>query len=172
MTQPSFVPITRADQVRNALRLEVPRPWVADRPAEVRVPGQPQGPAMGTPGPDQGYALHLARRFEDRLHLRKDESPEDVVLGCALLASRRAALVGRAPSVHDVRVALTLWGFLDESAPADLVEERAKAFRSVSHDYVVQRQLVDRVPESTLLLTPAAVTDRVGSGDWRSLLGA
>lgn len=170
MSQPSFVPIGESDQVRPALRLSVPKQWVADRPAEVHLPRQPQGRAMGTPGPDQGFALRLARQHESRLRLYADESAEDVVVGCALLASRRSALFGRAPSVHDLKVAFGLWGFLDEDAPPDLVEERVKAFCSAAHDYTVQRQLVDAVPESTLRLSPADVAARMPQ-DWRSLLG-
>src|SRR6185437_2666680 len=99
MTQPSFVPITEADQVRPSLRLEVPGRWTTDRPAELRIPAQPAGPSMGTPGPDQGFALRLARRFEDRLQLVAGEDAHDIVVGVALVGSRRSALFGRAPSV-------------------------------------------------------------------------
>jgi|HubBroStandDraft_6_1064221.scaffolds.fasta_scaffold503445_2 hypothetical protein len=153
MTQPSFVPITEADQVRPSLRLEVPGAWTTDRPAELRIPIRPAGPSMGTPGSDQGFALRLARRFEDRLRLAPDESPEDVVVGVALVAAKRSGLLGRAPSVYDVRAALNLWEFLDD-APADVVDTRRTAFRSVAHDYVVQRALVDSVPEESLRPTP------------------
>ncbi len=153
MTQPSFVPIAEADQVRPSLRLEVPGSWTTDRPAELRIPVRPAGRSMGTPGSDQGFALRLARRFEEKLRLAPDESPEDVVVGVALLAARRSGLVGRAPSVHDVRAALNLWGFLDD-APADVVDARRRAFRSVAHDYVLQRALVDAVPAEALWPTP------------------
>ncbi len=154
MTQPSFVPIAEADQVRPSLRLEVPGSWTTDRPAELRIPIRPAGPGMGTPGSDQGFALRLARRFEAKLRLAPDESPEDVIVGVALLAARRSGLLGRAPSVHDVRAALNLWGFLDD-APADVVDARRRAFRSVAHDYVLQRALVDAVPAEALWPTPA-----------------
>lgn len=171
MTQPSFVPIAEADQVRPARRLHVPEAWSPQRPAEIRIPVRPSGPGMGTPGPDQGFALHLARRFADRLHRAEGESAEDAMVGGALLASRRAGLFGRAPSVHDLTVAFSLWSFLGV-APADLVAERRRAFLSASHDYDVQRGLVDRVPEASLRLTPAEVVARVAEGDWRTLVGA
>ena len=35
MTQPSFVPIVEADQVRPALRLSTPGPWTPSRVAEI-----------------------------------------------------------------------------------------------------------------------------------------
>jgi hypothetical protein len=100
--------------------------------------------------------------------LADGESAEDVIVGCALLASRRAALAGRAPSGRDVAAALGLFGFLQD-APADLVADRRARFRSVAREYDAQRQLVDSVPEATLLLPP----DQAGAPDRRSdLLGA
>ncbi len=155
MTQPTFVPIAEADQVRPARHLHVPGTWTTSRPAELKVPGQPRGRAVGTPGPDSGFALRLARRLEHELRLREGESEHDVLLGAALVASKRAALFGRAPSIYDVRFALNLWGFLDDGAGAELVERRRSAFSSVSHDYVAQRALVDSVDEATLRLSPA-----------------
>ena len=60
MTQPTFVPITEADQVRPARHLHVPEAWTASRPAELRTPTALQGTQRGTPGPDAGFALRLA----------------------------------------------------------------------------------------------------------------
>jgi hypothetical protein len=168
MTQPSFVPIAEADQVRPARRLSLPTAWTPTRPAELRTPAHPGGRNLGRPGPDQGFALSLANRMVSQLHLAPGESAHDAALGCALLASRRAGLYGRAPSIYDVRLAFTIWGFLD-NAPADLIEERRQAFSAVSHDYVVQRELVDRVPEATLALTPEEAAERMG--EWKQLVG-
>ncbi len=170
MTQPSFVPITEADQVRPALRLRVPRPWTTSRPAELRFPVSPGGRGRGTPGPDQGFALRLARRSADRVRLGPGESEEDVIVGAALLATRRAALFGRAPTVHDVETALSLWGFLDDHPPEELVEARRRAFSSASRDYHVQRALVDRIPEAAIRLPAADVAVR--RDDWATLVGA
>jgi len=155
MTQPTFVPIAEADQVRPARHLHVPGSWTASRPAELTVPSAPRGPAVGTPGPDSGFALRLARRFEHQLQLGADESAHDVLLGVALVAAKRAALFGRAPSVYDVRFALDLWQFLAD-APTEVRAGRRALFSSVSHDYVAQRALVDSVPEETLWPAPPA----------------
>jgi hypothetical protein len=154
MTQPTFVPISEADQVRPARHLHVPGAWTANRPAELHVPTALRGRSVGTPGPDAGFALRLARRFEHDLKLTEGETEHDVLLGCALIAARRAALFGRAPSIYDLQLALALWGFLVD-APAPLVNARRLAFSSVSHDYVTQRALVDAIPEASLRLTPA-----------------
>jgi hypothetical protein len=154
MTQPTFVPIAEADQVRPARHLHVPGAWTTTRPAEITVPTGRHGKSIGTPGPDSGFALRLAKRCEHDFVLGDGESDEDVVLGTALVASKRAALFGRAPSIYDVRFALNLWGFLDADAPAEVQATRRALFSSVSHDYVAQRALVDSVPEETLRLTP------------------
>jgi hypothetical protein len=162
MTQPTFVPIAEADQVRPARHLHVPGPWTTSRPAELVGPTMRRGAGIGTPGPDSGFALRLAQRFEDELKLGEGESAHDVLLGVALVGSKRAALFGRAPCIHDVRFALNLWCFLDE-VPADVQAARRAAFSSLSHDYVAQRALVDAVPEETLRLSPDEVRARGGT---------
>jgi hypothetical protein len=142
--------------------MHVPGSWTTSRPAELTVPEHPRGRGMGTPGPDSGFALRLAHRFEHELKLDVGETEHDVALGVALIASKRAALFGRAPSVYDVRVALNLWGFLDD-APAKLKATRRTAFSSISHDYVAQRSLVDSIDEDTLRLTPEDARFKGGS---------
>jgi hypothetical protein len=155
MTQPTFVPISEADQVRPARHLHVPGAWTTSRPAELGTPTAHRGPSVGTPGPDAGFAMRLARRFEHDLKLGEGESEHDVLLGVALIAARRAALFGRAPSIYDVQFALAIWSFLVDVPPA-LQATRRRAFASVSHDYVSQRALVDAIPEETLRLMPAS----------------
>ncbi len=168
MAQPTFVPITEADQVRTARRLEVPGHWFADRPADLRGPARPSGMRHGTPGPDQGFALRLARRFEDRLRLVEGEDEEDVLHGAAVLAAKRAGLLGRAPCIYDLEAVLSVFGFLVEAPPGELVDERRRLFASASREYVVQRTLADAVPDATLLLPDAELGARLG--EWRSLL--
>ena len=81
VTQPSFVPVVEADQVRRAYQLHVPSIWTTSRPSELRGTRAPAGAFLGTPGPDQGFALKLARRFEDRLVLAPGEHAEDAIVG-------------------------------------------------------------------------------------------
>lgn len=169
MTQPSFVPIAEADQVRPARPLEVPRGWAPTRPADLRGPGQPSGPRLGAPGPDQGYALRLARRVEPTLVLGPGDAAEDVVVGCALVASRRAGLFGRAPTIYDVNLAVALFGWAGP-VPGELAARRSRAFRGVAHEYALQRALVDTVPEATLAMTPEEVADG-RDRDWEGLTG-
>ncbi|MGH9086616.1 MAG: hypothetical protein ACRDYZ_00620 [Acidimicrobiales bacterium] len=166
MTQPSFVPIADADQVRPARQLEVPSGWTANRPAELAWPARPGGRSKGQPGPDQGYALRLARRYEERLRLVEGESVEDVLVGCALVAARRAGLFGRAPSAPDLDVAFAVWSFLDPAPQPEVVVARRRAFPSAAHDYVVQRAVVDAVPEELLRGTADEVTAQLVARAW------
>lgn len=167
MTQPSFVPIVEADQVRPAYRLNVPAIWTQSRPSELRGASQPDGLQLGSPGPDAGFALKLARRFEDRLQTVEGESTEDALAGCMAVAMRRCARFGRAPAVYDVSFAFTLWGFLG-GAPDDLIAARGPLFRSAAHHYLAQRAIADCVVDEALRLTPEAVAERLG--EWRELL--
>ncbi len=167
MTQPTFVPIVESDQVRRAYQLEVPGIWTASRPSELRGTRAPSGSFLGSPGPDAGFALKLARRFEDRLVTVAGESHEDAVAGCTAVAMRRAASYGRAPVVHDLTHAFTLWGFLG-GAPTDLLEARSPLFRSAAHHYQARRTIADCVHEATLRLRPEQVAE--GLVDWRDLL--
>ncbi len=172
MAAPEYVPQDQASRVRayrsNPRR---PEPWLATRPGEIEGE-QPRGDRFGAPGPDLGFALKIAHTFHDRLHLSEGEDHHDVVGGCVAIAMKRSSLFGRAPVVHDLTVAFTLWGFLDPDAPADLVELRRRWFEGVghaAHHYVQLRQVVDAVPEATLRLTPAQVTESHRAG-WRTLL--
>jgi len=167
MTQPSFVPIVEADQVRSGYRLDVPAIWTQSRPSELRSTRPPRGRLFGTPGPDQGYALKLARQFEDRLVTEPGESIEDAIAGCTAVAMRRSAGWGRAPVVHDLTFAFTIWGFL-EGAPAGLRSARAPLFRSASHHYTAQRDIAAAVTDEALVLSPQAVADRLD--EWADLL--
>jgi hypothetical protein len=167
VTQPSFVPIVEVDQVRPAYRLKVPTVWTTSRPSELHGTTPPRGIRFGNPGPDQGFALRLARRFEDRLELAEGESAEDAVVGSTAVALRRCARFGRAPAAPDLTFAFTLWGFLGD-APPDLVAVRVPLFRSAAHHYQAQRAIAASVAEETLSLTPEAVAARLP--EWRHLL--
>jgi hypothetical protein len=108
------------------------------------------------------------------LRLQPGERADDAVRGCLGIALRRASLFGRAPVSHDLTLAFTIWGFLDDTPPADLVEFRRKLFAgvgNVGHHYAEGRMIADMVPESTLRASveevSAASPDR-----WMELTGA
>jgi hypothetical protein len=173
MAAPQFVPVDPIVRPRAYESPDhVPAPWSNARPASIDG-RQPSGTRLGTPGPDQGYALLLAERVRPRVVVAAGESVDDALAGCLGVALRRAALFGRAPVIHDLTVALTVWGFLDPNAPADLVALRQHDFdgvRHLAHHYAEARAIADRVPEATLRMSPDQAT-RAYQANWRTPLG-
>ncbi len=173
MAAPKFAPVTPLDRARGYESPDhVPDGWLADRPADVRG-RQPSGPRLGYQGPDQGYAITLAERLRDEVHCQPGESVDDALSGCIAIGLRRASLYGRAPVMHDLRIAFTIWGFFDATPPAELVAVRRREFEGIAnalHGYEERRALVDSVPEATLRQTPDQVRAAYPA-NWRALLG-
>ncbi len=167
MTAPDYVPLAGPDRIRPIDRLPVPHSWRSTRPGEALDPVPPTGTRFGSTGPDLGYGLKLARRFEPKLQLGEGEHAADAIAGCFAVGGKRAASFGRAPVIFDMELAYTLWGFLAD-APADLIAFRKPLFMGAAHEYWEQRQIVDRVKEATLRLTPAQV--RAKLSDWKNLI--
>lgn len=150
----------------------VPESWNPDRPGVVEGL-QPVGPRLGAQGPDQGYALTIARRLAPRVHLQGRERLDDAIRGCLGIALRRASLYSRAPVVHDLTIAFTIWGFFDAEPPDDLIARRPQLFEGVgdvNHHYAEGRTIADLVPEATLRLTPEQVAAAYPER-WRELTG-
>ena len=172
MAAPAFVPTPVVDTARSYSSPDVvPASWSPARPGDF-AGFQPHGEQLGYQGPDQGFALKIANGFRDRLCLQPGEQAADAIRGCFGVALRRASLFSRAPVVHDLTVAFTVWGYLDANAPADLVAARKPLFNGVGHGhhYTEARALADMVPEATLRLTPAAAAAAYPA-KWRELLG-
>jgi hypothetical protein len=167
MTQPEHVPVAPADRVRQLEKLPPPRRWVPARAGET-VKGMPTGGGFGVPGPDQGFALRLARSIEPRLSLASGEHKADVLAGGVALAMRRAAIFHRAPVIHDLEVAFTVWGFLGD-APDDLVAHRRTLFEGAAHGYDAQRAIACAVTEESLRLDPATLRGRLVDS-WRTFM--
>lgn len=171
MAAPEHVPTKPTQQVRNYV--SPPRragSWVPDRPGELEG-RQPVGEQLGTPGPDQGYALTLADRYAGRLSLTEGEHEADALAGAGAVAMKRSALFGRAPVIHDLTAALTIWGFLDPTAPRELVELRREWFEEVhlSFHYTARQRIADAAPEEVLRLTHQKIAERYRV-DWRACL--
>ncbi len=170
MAAPDYVPTDPTRKVRAyASPPRRPDTWRADRPGDL-AEGQPQGTRLGSPGPDQGYAYKLVGHLEDSLHLG-EVARADAVAGCVAVAMKRAAHYGRAPVVHDLRAAFTVFGFLDDNPAAELVQLRRTLFAEVHthHHYPELRQLVDQVPVEALARTPQEITASYQK-DWRTNL--
>src|SRR3954468_20380236 len=116
MAAPEYVPVKPMDDVRT---YESPprRPgsWIPRRPGDLKAEN-PRGVRFGHPGPDQGYALVLAKRFVDKLRLTDGQDVDAEIVGCLGVGLKRASLLGRAPVIYDMTAAYTVWGFLSEKA--------------------------------------------------------
>lgn len=153
VSQPQFVPASPTkgrDYYQSPPRRD--RSWTAARPGDVIAEGQPAGAGLGSQGPDQGYAIKLAKRVATQAHLRGHENVDDVVSGCVVVALKRASLFGRAPTMHDVRSAFALFGYLETVPGDDLAEARHALFAEVAnpHHYEERRAIADAVPAELL----------------------
>lgn len=171
MAAPEYVPIPPGGTPHYVSPPQRSGAWTATRPGDVVGAPTAAVSALGAPGPDQGYAYALTSVFDDKLHLADGEHRADVDAGCVAVALKRASLFGRAPVVHDLRIAYTLFGYLDRNPPGDLVEFRRELFAEVHHSfhYFERRAIVDTVPDEVLRQS----TDQVASGyqqDWRAQL--
>lgn len=173
MAAPKFSPVDHSEPVRSYASPDyVPDTWTPDRPGEIEG-FQPEGPLLGAQGPDQGFALRIAATLRPKLKVTAEENVDDAIRGCLGVALRRASLFSRAPVVHDLNIAFTIWGCYDDAPPAELVALRRNMFeglRLVGHHYAEARAVADLVPETTLQMTPDAVASAY-PGDWRALLG-
>lgn len=174
MAVPKFTPIDPTSEPRSYESPDfVPEPWWLDRKAEI-TGQQPKGDGLGNPGPNQGYVLTLASRVRDRIRVQTGESVDDAIAGSITIALRRASLFGRAPVMADVMVALTIWGWLLDSPPSDIVTHRQKLFAGLSnvvHHYAESRMVADMVSDTTFRLSPEKVTASMPMS-WRALTGA
>ena len=172
MAAPKFAPAGDRASTYYSSPDVVPDGWDPDRPGVVEGL-QPAGPRLGAQGPDQGFALTIARRLAPKLHLQDGEREDDAIRGCLGIALRRASIYSRAPVVHDLRIAFTIWGYFDESPPVELIEWRMELFEgmgNVNHHYAEGRLIADLVPESTLTMTPDEAAAAYPSR-WRDLTG-
>ena len=102
-----------------------------------------------------------------------DVKRDDAVAGSVALAMKRSGLLGRAPVVHDLTAAFTIFGFLDANPPSELAIWRREAFAEIAshHHYLERRELIDRVPDE-LLRKPHGEIEKLYRADWRQFLDA
>ncbi len=136
-----------------------PQAWLADRPGEVVGRGPNTGSGFGSQGPDQGYMLKLAESVADQVILGDGERLDDAMAGCCAVALRRASIFSRGPVIHDLRLALELFGFLTEPDAA-LLASRRDAFAGAAghHGYHTRMHLAGLVPEATLRQAPGTLS--------------
>ncbi len=170
MAAPQYVPTPPTNKAHYTSPPQREGAWSANRPGET-FGQEASGSRLGAQGPDQGYALTLVEVFKDRLHLTEGEYVGDVNAGCVGVATKRASIFHRAPVVHDLNIAYTLFGFLDEQPDRELITFRKQAFAEIhySFHYFERRAIADLVSEDVLAQTPDQVALRYRE-DWRSQL--
>lgn len=171
MAAPDFVPQTPAqlDSFYSSPEHQ-PDHWSPERPGEL-VGDQPMGGEYGFQGPDQGFALKVAKAVRPEVNLVVGENLEDIEFGVVLLATRRASLFGRGPTVHDLRIGYHIFGFLSETPPPELVAIRGKVFEGLanSHHYFECREMLSLVSDDVLRQGLDEVMS-VEANSWRTLL--
>ena len=150
MGAPEHVPVDRSKPVP-AYESPPRRPesWLSDRPGELVEDGPaPRRPAR-PPGPRPGLRPLARPAVRGQAHPHRRRARE----GCPRRRRRGRArsgprCFGRAPVIHDLTVALTVWGFLDDEPAKELVDLRKRLFEEVwhPHHYAELRRLVDLVP--------------------------
>lgn len=171
MAAPEYVPAATIADKHYTSPPQRDHGWSTDRPGETFGTAPADGGRLGAQGPDQGYALTLTKIFDDKLNLGSGEHLGDVHAGCVGVATKRASQFHRAPVVHDLRIAYTLFGFLDEKPDPALVEFRGPLFAEVhySFHYFERRAIADLVSNEVLAQTPDKVATRYRA-DWRDQL--
>jgi hypothetical protein len=117
------------------------------KPGMERSAHRVSGASEGTNAPGEGYALTIASRECDKLTFVHPHDRLDVTTGVALVAAKRASVVGRGPTLGDVHVAMDLFGLRDASPVS---REATKPFVGLAHSYPDQRRFVDAVSAARL----------------------
>jgi hypothetical protein len=112
------------------------------------------GRGHGTPAPGEGFALTIAQRECAKLNFAHSHDRDDVETGVALVAAKRASLVGRGSILEDVHVALDLFGLRTSSM---IERDQTARFAGLAHSYVLQRQFVDAVTREQLIANASHV---------------
>jgi hypothetical protein len=142
------------------------RPWRATRPGDFGGPGDvPTGAGFGNPGPDTGYALRLLNALE--LPIENDEDPGRVRRTAVHLVAARAAANGKAPTRHDVDVALAILGLdsaLTGTIRTALAVDRKRWVGKAANGAKYGRQLVAKVDSELLQSESSEVVERLQAG--------
>jgi hypothetical protein len=107
-----------------------------------------EGTGYGTPAPGEGYALTIAERECEKLTFEHPHDLDDVTVGVGIVAAKRASLIGRGPTLGDVRVALDYFDLRNETPVSRLT---TAPFLGLAHSYPAQRRFSDAIPGDILI---------------------
>jgi hypothetical protein len=155
VTQPNFVPVPDSAIVRATMTTATPEIGRAKKAGLLGGPNHGSGVGRGTATPDAGYALTLTHEYLHQHHIvdTAEVNHHDLEVGMAALASKRAGLFGRGPSMSDVRFAFELAGITNGTGVVST--SFATKLRGVGHSYFLLRDFVDGVDVDLLRGTVA-----------------
>jgi hypothetical protein len=139
MSQPSYVPISPAGEVRPSMKTKNPEIGRTPKKGLLGAPRAAVGANAGTPAPNEGYAFTLAERELAKFKFEHEHDRQDVVTGVALLAGKRASESGRAPTLKEVLAIMAEFGFTG----AKISSVQCGVFAGLAHSYAAQRNFVD-----------------------------
>lgn len=163
MSQPNYYSSPNHEKSLGMVELPVSSRWSGPRAGRVTGDVPSSSRYFGTPAPGSGYSLKIVNDYISKLGLDDHEDNHDLIVGLGVLVSKRASLFGRSPYLPDVEFCAKLFG-LGEDADPNLVEFREMFFKGCAHSYIIQRQIADAVPDSTLRMKISqlsSVADRV-----------
>ena len=143
------------------------RSWVPGRPGELNGPEDMHwGAGFGTTGPDAGYALSLVAGRE--VNLAEGEHRANVDVAVAAVASARSSLFGRAPTGHDINLALVLLGYDSAGVPdevaASLATRRVGWFAAAAHHHANLHTFIGSLDAAVLRLTADEARGQMAQG--------
>ncbi len=173
MAAPEYVPSSASRIARTyASPPRRPQSWLAERPGDLGA-AEPSGPGLGSPGPDQGYALTLAPLLAGSLVLGEGEHVPDALAVATAVGLKRASSFGRAPILADLRIGAAVWGLAGSNPPAELVDVRTEMFDEVHHPhhYMRLRRVVDVTPSAFLHRSVDTIDADLADDPWAGLAG-
>ncbi|MGH8872734.1 MAG: hypothetical protein ACRDWS_12230 [Acidimicrobiia bacterium] len=162
MGQEPNIEVTEAERPRLVPQPPPARRWRPDiKPGIPTSPDEvPRGGRFGQMTPDGGWALRLVRAAE----LPDDDPDLEAVLVALTLA--RAGVLGRAPVLEDLEVALVLCGYGYE-APSEVIERRERWTAAVPHEVRPGQTAAGEMDPELIVRKPEQVRQALASSSGR-----
>ncbi|MEI6709477.1 MAG: hypothetical protein WCL17_00675 [Actinomycetota bacterium] len=139
MSQPSYVPISPAGEVRPSMKTQNPEIGRVPKKGLLGAPRVNSGANAGTPAPNEGFAFTVAERVLAKFKFEHEHDRHNVVTAVALLAGKRASVSGRAPTLNDIHAVMAEF----ELTGSKISAAQGAEFAGLAHSYPAQRNFVD-----------------------------
>ena len=152
MGQQPNIEVTEEEKPRQALQPPPARRWRPDIKPGIPVSPEevPHGGRFGQTTPDGGWGLRIVNSVE-----LPDADP-DLKAVLAALTLARAGVLGRAPVLEDLEVALAVCGYGYDAPPA-VVERRERWMAAVPHEVRPGQTAVGEIDRDLIVQKPGQV---------------